>query len=68
MIGRPSVMLTPLNASQRPVAGIDLEPQQLYRDVAWSWYIATTASYWPARSLTKTVSPGTGPSIAQPWR
>ena len=32
----------------------------------WSWYMATTASYWPARSLTNTVSPGTGPDHVEP--
>ena len=34
MIGSPSVILTPDSASHRPVGGIDLEAQQLDRDVA----------------------------------
>ena len=33
MIGRPSVMLTPDSSSHLPVAGIDLEAEQLDRDV-----------------------------------
>jgi hypothetical protein len=66
MIGRPSVMLTPLSASQRPVAGSTLNPSSLTGICPWSWYMATTASYWPARSLTNTVSPGTGPTTSIP--
>ena len=65
-IGRPSVMLTPLSASQVPVAGLTLKPSSFTGMCPWSWYIATTASYWPARSLTNTVSPGTGPTTSIP--
>ena len=50
----------------RPVAGSTSKPSSLTGMCPWSWYIATTASYWPARSLTKTVSPGTGPTTSMP--
>ncbi len=32
----------------------------------WSWYIATTKSYWPLTARRKTVSPAWGPSALMP--
>src|SRR5258705_420752 len=54
-MGRPSVTLT---ASPNPTSFIGM--------VAWSWYIATTASYVPAWALRTAVSAPMGPSTIAP--
>ena len=59
-------MFTPDSARQVPVAGSTSKPSSFTGMCPWSWYIATTASNCRARSLTNTVSPGTGPLTSIP--
>ena len=66
MIGKPRVMFTPDRSIHLPVAGSISKPSSFTGMCPWSWYMATTASYWPARSFTNTVSPGTGPCTSRP--
>ena len=63
---QPRVTFTPERSIHLPVAGSISKPSSFTGMCPWSWYIATTASYWPARSFTNTVSPGTGPWMFRP--
>ena len=63
IMGSPKVILTPLTDAHLPVAGRS-EPATLIAMCPWSWYMATTASYWPP-AFTKTVSGGNRPFYFQ---